>query len=48
MPRFWEYVGELFDGVDLIGAHFGDLDSVRLMEKADDFRSGLDGQIIWS
>ena len=45
---FFEEGGELFDGVYLIGAHFGDLDSVRLLEKANDFRSGLDGQIIWS
>ena len=45
---FFEYGGELFYGVDLIGAHFGDLDSVRLMEKSDDYRSGLYGHISWS
>ena len=43
----FEYGGELFDGVDLIGAHFGDLDSVWLLEKADDFCSGLDDHINW-
>ena len=43
-----EYGGELFYGVELIGAHFGDLDSVRLLEKSDDFRSGLYGHISWS
>ena len=37
----------MFDGVDLIGAHFGDLDSIWLLEKADDFCSGLDGHISW-
>ena len=47
-PMFFEEGGDLFDGVDLIGAHFGDLDSVWLLEKADDFRSGLDGHISWS
>ena len=25
----------MFDGVDLLGAHFGDLDSIRLLEKSD-------------
>ena len=45
---FKKYGGELFDGVNFIGAHFGDLDSVRLLEKANDFRSGLDGHISWS
>ena len=38
----------MFDGVDLNGAHFGDLDSVLLLEKADDFHSVLDGHISWS
>ena len=45
---FFEEGGEFFDGVNLIGAHFGDLDSVRLLEKAGDFCSGLDGHISWS
>ena len=45
--RDFEYGGEMFDGVDLIGSHFGYLDSVRLLKKADDLCSGLDGHISW-
>ena len=44
----FEYGGELFFGVDLIVAHFGDLDIVRLLEKSNDSRSGLYVQISWS
>ena len=44
----FEYGGKLFYGVNLIGAHFGDLDSVRLLEKSDDLCSGLYGHISWS
>ena len=45
---FFECGGELFYGADLIGSHFGDLDSVRLLEKSADLRSGLYGHISWS
>ena len=37
----------MFDGVNFLGAHIGDLDSIRLLEKSDDFRSGLYGHISW-
>ena len=45
---FFEECGELFDGVNLIGAHFGEQNSVWLLDNADDFRSGLYGHISWS
>ena len=37
----------MFDGENLLGAHFGDLDSIRMLEKLDGFRCGLYGNISW-
>ena len=37
----------MFDDVNLLGANFGDMYSIRLLEKSDDLRCGLYGHISW-